>query len=166
METFIFRSQFPVTKEQLFQFHEDPIGFSTLMTANPGIQVKQKPKSLAVGEVAILKVPLVPMIPFLYVTWIAKHTIYEKNKMFQDNQEKGPFKKFLHSHVFLDVEDKPNESILSDEVQISFYLWPISKYFIYPILYLMFRKRHQMTAAYFKTNFRLIFSGYSRTVID
>lgn len=158
MNTFIFRSKFPVSKAQLFQFHEEPIGFSTLMQANPGIKIIQKPKSLQVGEVAILKVP---MIPFVYTTWIAKHTLYEKNQIFQDNQEKGPFRKFLHSHRFLDVDGNPNESILSDEVEVFLFLWPISKYFIFPILYYLFRKRHQLTAHHFKTNYRLIFSGYS-----
>ena len=163
MDTFIFQSQFPVKREDLFAFHERPIGFETLMQANKGIRVLQKPNSLTVGETAVLKVPI---LPFLSTIWIAKHTKYEKNKIFQDNQEKGPFLKFLHTHRFLDVEGNTNQSILSDEVQINFYVWPISKYFLYPMLYLMFRKRHQLTADFLSVKHKLIFSGYTRSVIN
>ncbi|XDD44864.1 hypothetical protein AB3N60_08985 [Leptospira sp. WS39.C2] len=163
MDTFIFRSQFPVSKEKLFQFHEDPIGFETLMKANKGIQVVQKPNSLQVGETAILKIPI---FPFLFTRWIAKHTKYEKNVLFQDNQEKGPFLTFLHTHRFLDVPNDTNQSILSDEIKIDFYLWPISKYILYPILYLMFSKRHKLTGDYFNVKQKLIFCGYSRTIVN
>lgn len=163
MDTFKFQSKFPVTKEALFQFHEEPIGFTTLMQVNKGIRVIQKPNSIAVGETAILKVPI---LPFLYVTWIAKHTKYEKNTLFQDNQEKGPFLRFCHTHRFLDAKEDKNQSILSDEIEIDFYVWPISKYFLYPLLYLMFRKRHKVTADYFKVKHELIFSGYTRSIIN
>ncbi|WP_338092270.1 hypothetical protein [Leptospira levettii] len=161
MDTFIYQSKFQVPMERLFQFHEDPIGFETLMKANRGIQVIQKPRSLHVGETAMLKVPI---LPFLYTQWIAKHTKYEKNSLFQDSQEKGPFLKFIHTHRFIKVNEK--ESILSDEIDINFYLWPISKYFLYPMLYFMFKKRHKLTADYFTVKANLIFSGYSRTVIN
>ncbi|MCW7462719.1 SRPBCC family protein [Leptospira limi] len=161
MDTFIFQSKFQVPIESLFQFHEDPIGFETLMKANQGIRVIQKPGSIKVGETAILKVPI---FPFLFTEWIAKHTKYEKNSLFQDNQEKGPFLKFLHTHRFIKVNE--NESIISDEIEINFYLWPISKYFLYPMLYLMFKKRHKLTAEYFSVKPILIFSGYSRTVVN
>ncbi|MBL0955288.1 MAG: hypothetical protein IBJ01_11020 [Leptospira sp.] len=161
MDTFIFQSKFQVPIERLFQFHEDPIGFETLMKTNRGIRVIQKPGSIKVGETAILKVPI---FPFIYTEWIAKHTKYEKNSLFQDNQEKGPFLKFLHTHRFIKVNE--NESILSDEIEIDFYLWPISRFFIYPMLYFMFKKRHNLTAKYFSVKPNLIFSGYSRTIIN
>ncbi|MGV3666970.1 MAG: SRPBCC family protein [Leptospira bouyouniensis] len=163
MDQFKFQSQFPIRKEELFRFHEEPIGFSTLMGANKRIQIIQKPNSLAVGEIAIFKIPI---FPFISIQWIAKHTKYEKNILFQDNQEKGPFIKFLHTHRFLDVEGNSNESILSDEIEVNFYFWPISKFFIYPMLYFMFKKRHQLTANYFSIKHKLIFSGYTRSIIN
>lgn len=64
MDQFKFQSQFPIRKEELFRFHEEPIGFSTLMGANKGIQIIQKPNSLAVGEIAILKFRLFPSYQF------------------------------------------------------------------------------------------------------
>ncbi|WP_039937902.1 SRPBCC family protein [Leptospira terpstrae] len=158
MHTFIYRSSFPIKKESLFHFHEDPIGFKTLVGGTKGVEIIKAPKSLQVGEEVILKVTI---LPFWKQTWIAKHIAYEKNNFFQDNQEQGPFRKFLHTHCFLDSPEGVTSSILSDEIQIDYFLWPISRFFLFPILYFMFRKRHALTAKHFGVKPKLIFCRYS-----
>ncbi|MBM9547201.1 hypothetical protein JWG40_09260 [Leptospira sp. 201903074] len=158
MNTFIYRSSFPIEKEILFQFHEDPIGFQTLVGETKGIEILKSPKSLQVGEEVVLKISI---LPFWKQTWIAKHIAYSKNNFFQDNQEKGPFRKFQHTHRFLDSPEGNTSSILSDEIQLDFYLWPISRFFLFPILYFMFRKRHWLTAKHFGVKAKLIFCRYS-----
>lgn len=75
MHTFIYRSSFPIKKESLFHFHEDPIGFKTLVGGTKGVEIIKAPKSLQVGEEVILKVTI---LPFWKQTWIAKHIAYEK----------------------------------------------------------------------------------------
>ncbi|XDD52605.1 hypothetical protein AB3N62_08855 [Leptospira sp. WS4.C2] len=158
MNTFIYRSRFPLSKETLFQFHEDPIGFETLMSGTRGIEVIKPPKSLQVGEEVILKVTI---LPFWKETWVARHTAYDKNNFFQDDQIKGPFLQFQHTHRFIDGNEDNVSCILSDEVQIDFYFWPISRIFLFPILFLMFRKRHKLTAKYFGLKESLILCRYS-----
>ncbi|EMY69651.1 SRPBCC family protein [Leptospira vanthielii] len=158
MNTFIYRSSFPIKKEVLFQFHKDPIGFETLVAGANGIEIVKAPKSIHVGEEVVLKISI---LPFWKLTWIAKHIAYSKNNFFQDNQEKGPFRKFLHTHRFLDGFEGSNSSILSDEIQIDYYLWPISRFFLFPILYFMFRKRHALTAKHFRVKAKLILCRYS-----
>ncbi|PKA26627.1 hypothetical protein CH381_09795 [Leptospira sp. mixed culture ATI2-C-A1] len=158
MNTFIYRSKFPINKEKLFRFHEEPIGFQTLVGGIKGIEVLQPPKSLAIGEEVILKISIFPLWKMI---WIARHTAYEKNHFFVDNQEKGPFLKFQHTHQFLDEQGGENSCILSEEIKINFYLWPLSRIFIFPFLYLMFRKRHERIAKHFGVKSKLIFCRYS-----
>ncbi|TGM51518.1 SRPBCC family protein [Leptospira vanthielii] len=158
MNTFIYRSSFPIKKEVLFQFHEDPIGFETLVAGANGIEIVKAPRSIHAGEEVVLKISI---LPFWKLTWIAKHIAYSKNDFFQDNQEKGPFRKFQHTHRFLDGLDGINSCILSDEIQIDYYLWPISRFFLFPILYFMFRKRHALTAKHFGVKAQLILCRYS-----
>lgn len=158
MNTFIYRSKFPINKEILFQFHEEPIGFQTLVGGTKGIEVIKAPKSLSIGEEVILKISI---LPFWKTIWIAKHSAYQKNSFFIDNQEKGPFLKFQHTHLFLDGPKGENSCILSDEININFYLWPLSRIFIFPILCLMFWKRHNLTAKHFGVSNELIFCRYS-----
>ncbi|TGK83656.1 hypothetical protein EHQ31_02775 [Leptospira montravelensis] len=156
MNTFIFRSSFPIKKEDLFQFHENPIGFETLVGGTKGIKVLKSPKSLQVGEEVILEINI---LPFWKKIWIAKHISYKKNEFFVDNQEEGPFLKFEHTHRFLDGSN--GHSILSEEIKINYYLWPISRFLLFPILFLMFHKRHALTGKHFGVKPKLIFCRYS-----
>ncbi|TGK79626.1 hypothetical protein EHQ23_18720 [Leptospira bourretii] len=158
MNTFIYRSKFPINKEILFRFHEEPIGFQTLVGGTKGIEIIQPPKSLAIGEEVIFKIRI---FPFWKTIWIARHIAYQQNHFFVDRQEKGPFLKFQHTHLFLDGTDGKNSCILSEEIEINFYLWPLSRFFIFPFLYFMFRKRHELTAKHFGVKEELIFCRYS-----
>lgn len=102
MNTFIYRSKFPINKEILFRFHEEPIGFQTLVGGTKGIEIIQPPKSLAIGEEVIFKIRI---FPFWKTIWVARHIAYQQNHFFVDCQEKGPFLKFQHTHLFLDGSD-------------------------------------------------------------
>ncbi|TGL57532.1 hypothetical protein EHQ58_14760 [Leptospira ognonensis] len=161
MTYFICQSEFQKDKESLFAFHEEPRGFEALVALSAGIEVIQKPKSLAVGETAILRVPI-----FLNLksTWIAKHILYEKNKLFVDKQISGPFSYFEHHHKFKEISD--HTSILTDQIEIRFPFWPVSKWFILPILKKQFSERHKITAKLLNCQSKLMFCGYSVSVID
>ncbi len=161
MTFFICQSEFDTSVEHLFAFHEEPQGFDSLVAMDKRIEIIQKPKSIQIGEVAILRVPILFQ---LKSNWIAEHTQYEKNKLFVDTQKEGPFVKFEHHHKFKMVSDK--KSILTDQIQIDFHFWPISKWFILPVLKKQFKERHQVTAERLKCNHHLVFCGYSVSVID
>lgn len=142
MKIFLCRSEFSTTVDRLFQFHESPEGFDSLVGAIPGIKVIKKPNSLLPGEVAILKVSILPGI---YVKWIAEHVDYKKNSYFVDIQKKGPFLFFKHYHRFLEGE-KPNSSILEDKIEFKVIGEPISHWFVQRILTQQFQARHKKTA--------------------
>jgi ligand-binding SRPBCC domain-containing protein len=161
MTYFICQSEFSVPVESLFDFHEGSDGFQTLVGLQKGVEVIQKPSSLQIGQVAILKVPI---LPFIKVRWVAEHKEFIKNQLFVDIQTEGPFKKFAHRHIFKSLSDQ--SSILIDQIEISFYLWPISKWFILPMLKAQFSNRHKATANKLHCKAKLMFCGYSSSIID
>ncbi len=147
------KSEFDINVEQLFSFHEEPIGFETLVGLDKNVRVVQAPKNIFVGAKAIIEVQI---LPFVKKTWVAKHTGYEKNKFFIDEQESGPFKSFKHTHSF---EQIGNKSILIDHIEFEFYINFISKYFVVEKLKTQFKERHTATSKTLNTNSKLIFVG-------
>ncbi|MCB1179125.1 MAG: SRPBCC family protein [Leptospiraceae bacterium] len=137
---FSYKSRFFCPKEELFKFHESPKGFETLVGLDPNVKVLKRPNSLLKGEEAILKVDIFPGIS---KNWISLHTDYKEKEYFEDTQMDGPFKKFIHKHIFSEDGDY---SILEDRIEFDFFLLPISKYFIYLKLKPQFQKRHIVTA--------------------
>ncbi|MDZ4727212.1 MAG: hypothetical protein SH817_13735 [Leptospira sp.] len=158
MTYFICQSEFEISRDTLFGFHESKDGFDTLVNQAPGVVVLQKPNSLMIGETAIL------LVSIFKIKWIAKHIAYVKNELFIDKQISGPFLEFEHSHIFKEISK--DKSKLIDQIKLDFYLWPISKWFILPILKKQFKNRHQATAKFLNTKSKLMFCGYSISVID
>lgn len=128
-----------------------------MVEAMPGVQVTQKPNSLEVGQIAILKVPVLPGIR---MTWTAEHTVYRKNEEFADIQKKGPFTYFYHRHIFYPDTDKNSDaSILEDRIELEAPFSWISNFFVGFILKKQFLKRHRITASALNIGFTPLENG-------
>ncbi|WCL48047.1 SRPBCC family protein [Leptospira sp. GIMC2001] len=154
LSTFICKSRFNVSVEKLFAFHEDRHGFEILVGSSPGVEVIKKPNSLQPGETAILKIPI---LPGLRVQWVAKHSKYEKNKLFQDYQESGPFLQFYHSHIFESIDK--NSSILEDRIEYEANFSWISQFIVPLFLKPQFQERHRLTAEFLKVESQFLEIG-------
>ncbi|MDF3818821.1 hypothetical protein P3G55_02855 [Leptospira sp. 96542] len=163
MPTFICQSRFSISREVLFSFHESELGFNTLVTNDTNVELIQKPKTLEIGEMAIIRVKI---FPGFKPVWKSKHTGYQKNEFFEDTQIEGPFLKFIHKHKFLSNSDPNFPSILSDEIEYEFYPIPFSNWVILQMLSRMFLKRHDLTGKTLFAKQELIFCGYARTIVD
>ena len=161
MTYFICQSEFTISKDTLFSFHEGSDGFRVLVSLAKGIEVIQAPNSLAIGSTAIMKVPI---LPFIKMKWIAEHTGYVKNDSFTDTQISGPFNRFIHQHKFRSLNQ--DRSVLIDQIEILFWFWPITRFFILPILKKQFQTRHKATAEFLGCEYKLMFCGYSSSVVD
>lgn len=152
---FVCSSFFPVVKEKLFSWHETE-GFGELIKHSPNVRVVQAPKSLELGEKAILEVEI---FPFIYRKWVSVHTKLDRPHSFVDEQVagEGPFLKFQHSHIFVDVD---KGSILSDRIELDFPFLPISKFPILWNLQSQFRKRHEITAKSLGVSSKLLVCDY------
>jgi ligand-binding SRPBCC domain-containing protein len=82
--------------EVVFAFHEKPEAFETLLPPRRAIEILRREGGLADhGEIEFrIRVFL------FWVRWLARHTAYEKNRFFVDEQVKGPFRRWVHRHEF------------------------------------------------------------------
>lgn len=148
------KSLFHCSVESLFQFHEDKIGFETLVGLDKSVEVVQAPGSISkIGTQAILNVSI---FPGFKKVWIAEHIDYKKNELFIDIQKSGPFKSFRHEHLFSKIGEY---SELNDHIEFEFFLNPISKYFVIEKLKSQFKARHRATAEYLQVKYETRFSG-------
>ncbi|MCB1157668.1 MAG: hypothetical protein H7A25_07285 [Leptospiraceae bacterium] len=146
------KSIFECGVEKLFGFHENPVGFDTLVGLDPDVEVMQKPSSILEGSYAVLNVELFFGIK---VKWIARHTVYKKNQLFVDEQEQGPFRFFRHEHHFREFK---GNTILLDRVIYRFGL-PFSSFIITPKLKKQFLARHEATARFLGVKYRILSCG-------
>lgn len=97
---FVKESIVPATVEEVFAFHERPDAFELLQPPWDRVEILQPPASLAVGTQVKLRSKVGP----LWVSIVAEHVAYEKNRRFEDIMVEGPFAKWHHQHLFFPHE--------------------------------------------------------------
>lgn len=127
--------------EAVFAFHEHPDALKMLSPAFPPLRVLRRSGGLEAGAEVDLKIG--PM------TWRARHTAYERNRLFVDEQVRGPFKRWVHQHVFEALG--PARSRLTDRVTFELpggrLMNLIARPFVIFGLRRMFAHRHAVTRA-------------------
>jgi len=140
---FLKESLIPAPVSRVFAFHEAPGALEKLIPPWEKVRVVQRGESLAPGTIVIMKMKVGPF----WVTWKARHTLYEKDVLFQDMQDSGPFAKWLHTHRF--VEDPSGGTRLIDDVEYELPLGKLGAIFggalVRAQLEKMFAYRHQVT---------------------
>ena len=96
--------------EAVFAFHEREDALLLLSPPFPPIRVVNKGAAIEAGSRVELRVGFLP--------WVALHTAYQRNRLFVDQQIRGPFAKWVHRHEFEGLGDKTR---LTDRVE---YLLP------------------------------------------
>ena len=78
--------------------------------------------------------------------WLALHTAYEKNRLFVDEQIKGPFARWVHRHEFEAIGDQTR---LTDRLEYALPGGPLINlllgWAVRPGLHQMFAHRHKVT---------------------
>jgi ligand-binding SRPBCC domain-containing protein len=141
MLQFVHQTRFPATPEAVFAFHERDDILSLLMPPWHKVQVISRTGGLKIGARVELRMLLGPF----FVTWIAVHTGYEHNRLFVDEQQKGPMKYWRHQHIF---QPDGDGCILRDEITYSlpFGLNSLLGRLVEKDLRRMFTYRHEVTA--------------------
>lgn len=93
-----FRKQttFPVDIKTLFAWHERAGALERLIPPWDPLKVIRKDNHIRQGA----KVDLLMKAGPFPVPWRALHTDYQQNSFFRDEQERGPFRTFIHTHTF------------------------------------------------------------------
>lgn len=140
---FVKESLIEAQPESVFAFHELPDALKRLTPPWEKARVIEPAKDLQVGSTAIVETKLFGLLP---VRWVARHTVYDPPRMFEDVQVKGPFKLWRHRHI---VEAHERGALLRDEVEYEPPLGLIGRAFapvlILPRLRRLFDYRHRVT---------------------
>lgn len=107
---FVKESVIRATPERVFEFHEQADVLSLLLPPWESARVIQAAKISDPGTEAIIETKIFGP---LKVRWVARHTVYDPPRQFEDVQVKGPFRSWRHRHI---VRPDPAGSVLRDEI--------------------------------------------------
>lgn len=110
MPTLSFRSPMPVSAQALYDWHLRAGALQRLLPPWDRSRVLHRPETLQEGAVVVLSTHLGPW-PW---RWEARHSGFEPGQRFCDEQIRGPFRRWLHTHRFI---DQGATSVLEDTLE-------------------------------------------------
>lgn len=114
MPTLLARSTFGVDAATLFAWHERPGAFQRLAPPWQEIKLVSQSGGIRDGGSVVFRSRAGP-VPF---TWHALHRGFVPGRQFVDEQRKGPFAKWVHTHDIA-PGPAPNSSVLTDKVEFA-----------------------------------------------
>ena len=140
---FVKESVIPVNRERVFEFHEQPDALTLLLPPWESARVIKAAKISDVGSEAIVETNIFGPIK---MRWVARHTLYEPPRVFEDIQVKGPFRSWRHRHI---VEPHADGALLRDEIHyeppLGFLGRAVAPFLIERRLRKLFDHRHKVT---------------------
>ena len=140
---FIKESVIRAAPERVFAFHELPDAMARLMPPWESARIIESAPNLLPGARAIIETRILGLIP---TRWVARHTLYDPPRMFEDVQDEGPFRSWRHRHI---IEPHTAGATLRDEIEYEPPLGPIGRLaaplVIIPRLKRLFDYRHRVT---------------------
>ncbi len=131
--------------EVVFAFHQRPDAIELLTPPERNIEVVHRSGGIEAGAIVEF---LIPVGPFR-IRWLAHHIAYEKNRVFIDEQRKGPFAAWVHAHHFA-VEGEGTR--LTDSIEFAMpggrMVEAVAGRWIKRDLRRMFEYRHEVTKKY------------------
>jgi ligand-binding SRPBCC domain-containing protein len=111
VSTFVKESLIRATPERVFAFHEQAGALKLLTPPWERARVVRAARISEIGAAAIVETRLFRIVP---VRWVARHTVYDPPRSFEDVQERGPFRRWRHRHI---VSPHPEGATLRDEIE-------------------------------------------------
>lgn len=93
--------------EVVFRFHEREDALALLSPPFPPVRMLSRTGGIEKGARVELRVGI--------LTWVAVHTAYERNRLFEDQQVEGPFARWVHRHEFEAVD--AHRTRLTDRIE-------------------------------------------------
>lgn len=126
---------------QVFAFHEQEDALQRLSPPFPPVRVVSREGGIRPGARVELRIGP--------IRWLARHTTYEPNRLFVDEQIEGPFASWVHRHEFEAVDAVTTR--LTDRVAFTLPGGPVVNALLGRLATLslvpMFRFRHAATKA-------------------
>ncbi|GJM20751.1 MAG: hypothetical protein DHS20C15_06660 [Planctomycetota bacterium] len=147
MAIFELSVELPVSVEALFDWHLQPEALPLMIPPSEPVQVERAPARLENGARVVLRVGRWP----LRLRWVADHRDVQRPHGFVDEQTRGPFARWVHSHRMESLG--PQRSRLTDHVDYTLPLEPLSRWvagwFVRRKLERMFAHRHRVLSEQF-----------------
>lgn len=144
MNSYLKRSDMPVSRERLFAYHARPGALGRLLPPFQPARVEE-PGGITEGERVVLRMGPGPFS----IRWVAEHRDYVEGERFTDDQVSGPFAVWSHTHSFQPHDHDPDLSVLEDRVEYAPPLGALGRAVggrpIANLLERMFRFRHERT---------------------
>jgi uncharacterized protein (TIGR01777 family) len=140
------RTEFPVSVETLFAWHERPGALERLTPGWDAVTVAERSgDGIRDGARVVLNVPAGPVT----TRWVMEHEGYVRNAQFRDVMRRGPFSRWEHTHRFESLGD--DRSALEDVVDYALPLGALGRVaggaFARAKIRRAFAYRHAVTAA-------------------
>lgn len=111
MPIFRKRTHLPHSAEEAFSWHARPGAFERLTPPWVQVRVLKREGGLEDGGTLLLSVKQGPTD----LKWKVRHTGFEEGRLFQDEQDEGPFETWVHAHRFIPVEE--GGCFMEDEIE-------------------------------------------------
>ena len=123
MKTSIFTKKTRVDEpvESVFAWHERPGAIERLSPPWDSIKLVSQSNGINPGSKVRLKISALGP---LRINWTARHVGYEKNRLFQDIQETGPFSHWKHTHRF--IPDGQDACVIEDRIEYALPFHPVT----------------------------------------
>ncbi|MCP4756459.1 MAG: TIGR01777 family protein [Proteobacteria bacterium] len=138
------RSHLDAPAKDVFSWHSRPGAIQRLSPPWDPLQVLHSTGGIDPGAEVVMKMKAGPVS----FKWFAKHTDFQENALFRDEQVEGPFSSWIHTHGF--EADGENACFLSDTVEYRLPFHPLGNRFfgatVRKKLARIFAYRHATTA--------------------
>jgi len=111
MPIFRQRTHLPYSPEDVFAWHKRAGAFERLSPPWVQVRVLKREGGIHDGGTVLLSVRQGPT----ELKWRVRHTDFEENRLFQDEQVDGPFASWTHAHRFIPADD--GGCFMEDEIE-------------------------------------------------
>jgi ligand-binding SRPBCC domain-containing protein len=112
--SFVFRSAMPASAEVVYRWHARPDALSLLQTPWEKAQVISRTGGIEdLGSRTTIRISVGPFKK----NWVAEHVACESGHMFRDVMRSGPFRRWEHTHLFLQDPENLLASWLEDRIE-------------------------------------------------
>jgi uncharacterized protein (TIGR01777 family) len=141
--SFSWRSTIPAPTHEVFSWHTRPGAFERLNPPWRPVKVTHAVGGISEGaEVSIA----LPVIAGFSIPWDLRHTRFVQDGEFCDEQVRGPFRAWKHTHRFIPLGQQITE--MHDEIEYTLPFWaPLGSWIVEMELRRLFRYRHAVLAS-------------------
>ena len=140
---FVRRTRIRAPAERVFRWHEMPGAFEKLTPPGASVCVVSQTGGIRDGARRELIIGHAPAS----IRWIAAHDGYIEGRQFRDTQVRGPFRQWVHTHLF--EADGPDACYLDDRVEYELPFGRVGEWLLEAVmerkLERLFEYRHRVT---------------------